>query len=116
MRATSSSTPHVLMLVGETIGRRRRTGIQRVTIETARGLAGQADFDLVRWDYLEGRLRYLDAAELDRLFGPGAWPEGIRLRPEARRLQRLGRLDGGVDNVRILHRAYSQSRRSRDSA
>ncbi len=34
---------------------------------------------------------------------------------EARR-RRLGRLDGGVDNGRILHRAYSQSRRSRDSA
>jgi glycosyltransferase involved in cell wall biosynthesis len=76
------------MLVGDTIDRRRRTGIHRVTIETARGLAGEADFDLVRWDYLEGRLRYLDAAELDRMFGPGAWPDGIRLRPEARKVGR----------------------------
>jgi glycosyltransferase involved in cell wall biosynthesis len=76
------------MLVGDTIDRRRRTGIHRVTIETARGLAGEADFDLVRWDYLEGRLRYLDALELDRMFGPGAWPEGVRVRPEARRVGR----------------------------
>jgi glycosyltransferase involved in cell wall biosynthesis len=84
----TSPTPHVLMLVGDTIDRRRRTGIHRVTIETARGLVGAAEFDLVRWDYLEGRLRYLDAAELDRMFGPGAWPEGINLRPEARRVGR----------------------------
>jgi glycosyltransferase involved in cell wall biosynthesis len=84
----SSTAPHVLMLVGDTIDRRRRTGIHRVTIETARGLAGEADFDLVRWDYVEGRLRYLDAAELDRMFGPGAWPPGVRMRPEARRIGR----------------------------
>jgi glycosyltransferase involved in cell wall biosynthesis len=76
------------MLVGDTIARRRRTGIHRVTIESARGLAETADLDLVRWDYLEGRLRYLDASELDGMFGPGAWPEGIRLRPEARRVGR----------------------------
>jgi len=76
------------MLVGDTISRRRRTGIHRVTIETARGLAGEADFDLVRWDYLEGRLRFLDASELDRMFGPGAWPEGVAPRLEARRVGR----------------------------
>jgi glycosyltransferase involved in cell wall biosynthesis len=76
------------MLVGDSIARRRRTGIHRVTIETARGLAGEANFDLVRWDYLEGRLRFLDASELDRMFGPGAWPEGLSPRLEARRVGR----------------------------
>ncbi|MGZ3315021.1 MAG: glycosyltransferase [Caulobacteraceae bacterium] len=88
MTGSPKASPHVLMLVGDTITRRRRTGIHRVTIETARGLAGEADFDLVRWDYLEGRLRFLDADELDRMFGRGAWPDGVRPRPEARRVGR----------------------------
>ena len=35
---------------------------------------------------------------------------------ETRRLGRLVRLDGGIHDIRILHRAYSQSRRSRASA
>ena len=78
----------VLMLVGDTIGKRRRTGIQRVVIETARSLIGQTSFDLVRWDAVEGRLRFLDAAELDGVFGPGAWPPGLKARLEARRVGR----------------------------
>jgi glycosyltransferase involved in cell wall biosynthesis len=76
------------MLVGDTIARRRRTGIQRVVVQAARALAGQGRFDLVRWDPLEGRLRFLDAVELDQMFGPGAWPEGLELRPEARNVGR----------------------------
>ena len=76
------------MLVGATIAQRRRSGIHRVTLETARALAGAADLDLVRYDPLEGRLRFVDAFELDQLFGPGAWPQGVRLNPHARRVGR----------------------------
>jgi glycosyltransferase involved in cell wall biosynthesis len=89
MRAkTPSPAPHILMLVGDTITRGRRTGIHRVTIETARGLAEAARLDLVRWDWLEGRLRFLDMDEIDRLFGAGDWPEGVRVNPMARRIGR----------------------------
>ena len=80
--------PRVLMLVGSTISQRRRSGIHRVALETARALAGLADFDLVRYDGLEGRLRFVDACELDQLFGPGAWPSGVRLQPQARQVGR----------------------------
>ena len=61
----------VLMLVGGTIGKRRRTGIQRVVIETARSLLGLTTFDLVRWDAVEGRLRFTIGAamELRQNFG-----------------------------------------------
>ena len=76
------------MLVGDTIARRLRTGIHRVVTEAARGLAGIASLDLVRWDWLEGRLRYLDMDELNLLFGAGAWPPGIRLQPQARSIGR----------------------------
>jgi glycosyltransferase involved in cell wall biosynthesis len=80
--------PRILMLLGDTIDRFRRTGIQRVAIETARGLAGQALLDFVRWDYAEGRLRFLDVEELNAVFGPGDWPRGIQVRPEARNVGR----------------------------
>jgi glycosyltransferase involved in cell wall biosynthesis len=76
------------MLVGETISSSRRTGVQRVVLETAKSLAGLADFNLVRWDVLEGRLRFLDADELDRVFGAGDWPAGLKARFEARRVGR----------------------------
>ena len=75
-------------MVGSTITQRRRSGIHRVTLEIARALASVAPLDLVRWDRLEGRLRFVDAAELDALFGPGAWPAGVRVRPDARRVGR----------------------------
>jgi len=76
------------MLLGDTITRFRRTGIQRVTIETARSLAGQAQLDFVRWDYAEGRLRFLDVDELNAVFGAGDWPKGVRVRPQARNVGR----------------------------
>jgi glycosyltransferase involved in cell wall biosynthesis len=79
---------HVLMLVGDTIGKRRRTGVQRVVVETARNLIDGAKFDLVRWDLVEGRLRFLDVDELNDLFGAGDWPEGLKPRPDARRVGR----------------------------
>ena len=79
---------HVLMLVGDTMTKHHRTGVQRVVIETARGLIGAAKFDLVRWDLVEGRLRFLDLDELNALFGAGDWPEGVRLRPDARQVGR----------------------------
>jgi glycosyltransferase involved in cell wall biosynthesis len=76
------------MLLGDTITRYRRTGIHRVTIETARGLAGQVELNFVRWDYTEGRLRFLDVEELNSLFGAGDWPEGVRVHPNARNVGR----------------------------
>jgi glycosyltransferase involved in cell wall biosynthesis len=88
MNAARKLPVHVLMLVGDTIGKRRRTGIQRVVIETARSLAGLVPFDLVSWDSLEGRLRFLDLDELNQMFGSGNWPTGLQLRPQARNVGR----------------------------
>lgn len=76
----------VLLLVGPTLGQRRRSGVHRVVVETARAMAGVVDLDLVRWDAVEGGLRFLDAFELDQLFGGGDWPAGLQLRRQARRL------------------------------
>ena len=76
------------MLLGSTIGQRRRSGIHRVALETARALAGAASLELVRYDAVEGRLRFVDAVELDQLFGAGDWPPGVTVRRDARRVGR----------------------------
>jgi glycosyltransferase involved in cell wall biosynthesis len=88
MTITVNPPPRVLMLLGDTITRFRRTGVQRVAIEAARGLAIHAQLDFVRWDYTEGRLRFLDIEELDALFGAADWPAGVSVRPEARNVGR----------------------------
>ena len=85
--------------MGSTIAQRRRSGIHRVALETERALAdlaqadrfgaGGADFDLVRYDALEGRLRFVDAVELDGLFGPGRVARrAYGVRADARRVGR----------------------------
>ncbi len=80
--------PRVLMLVGSTLVQRRRSGIHRVAVETARALAAKAVLELVRYDAVEGRLRFLDAVELDQLFGAGDWPIGTAVRAGARKIGR----------------------------
>lgn len=79
---------HVLILVGDTITKHRRTGVQRVVVEVARSLGGVVDCDLVRWDQVEGGLRFLDVDELNGIFGAGDWPFGFKSRLEARRIGR----------------------------
>ena len=78
--AAATTQPRILMFLGDTIDRRRRSGIHRVAVETARALSSLTTLDLVRWDFGEGRLRFLDAYELDIVFGKGAWPAGIKAR------------------------------------
>jgi glycosyltransferase involved in cell wall biosynthesis len=82
------SKPNLLYLLGSTLGHVRRSGIHRVVVETARALATRADLHLVRYDALEGGLRHLDVMEIDDLFGPGDWPQGVWVDPRARRVGR----------------------------
>lgn len=55
-----------------------RTGIQRVVIESALALGRVAEIEFVKWDAMEGQLRYLDQHDLENL-----WPEdrGATFRP-----------------------------------
>jgi glycosyltransferase involved in cell wall biosynthesis len=78
--------PRLFFLAGATLDLPRRSGVHRVVVETARALAGLTDLQPVRYDPLAGGLRPLDCDELDRLFGPGDWPEGISVDPRARRV------------------------------
>jgi glycosyltransferase involved in cell wall biosynthesis len=76
----------VFFLVGATVDLTRRSGVHRVVLETARALSPLTELCPVRYDPLEGGLRRLDGDELDRLFGPGDWPAGLKLDPSARRV------------------------------
>ena len=82
------TTGPILLQIGGTVGIKRRSGIQRVTVELARALSAIRPIDFVRWDEQAGGLRYADLNDLNALFGAGNWPEGARLRPSARQAGR----------------------------
>ena len=89
MPEPSAPTPCVLLHVHETLSIAARSGVQRVVVKLARALAGRGvRLELVRWDAQEGRLRFCDRDEFDRLFGRAAWPPGMAPRLDARALRR----------------------------
>ncbi|MBK7665045.1 MAG: glycosyltransferase [Sterolibacteriaceae bacterium] len=45
-----------------------RSGIQRVVVETIRSMSSATNVDFVKWDRIDGQLRYLDQRDLDALF------------------------------------------------
>jgi glycosyltransferase involved in cell wall biosynthesis len=59
----------ILLFVGCTLQTKVRSGVHRVTVETAKALGGVVDVDFVKWDAIDAQLRYLDAADLASLFG-----------------------------------------------
>ena len=86
----------ILVYVSSTLRTRFRSGVQRVVVEIAKSLPDVVDVDFVKWDPIEGQLRYLDICDLQILFGKGARP--IKPNPLAHRVQyRFG------DTVRQPH-------------
>jgi glycosyltransferase involved in cell wall biosynthesis len=89
-------------------------------------MSNLVEFDLVRWDIVSGGLRFLDASEIDALFGPGDWPARVRLQPTARQIGKpfrdtAGDLAGAwllvpevawheIDGTEILSRTISMCR------
>jgi glycosyltransferase involved in cell wall biosynthesis len=59
----------ILWFAGHTISTQSRSGIQRVIIDAANALHKCAILDIVKWDYVDGQLRYADAHDLRSLFG-----------------------------------------------
>lgn len=72
----NDSDLHILLYCHHTLDCEARSGVQRVVVEAARALSRVARVELVKWDDLDGQLRYLTEAEMDRLFG-GIRPSGI---------------------------------------
>lgn len=63
-----------------------RSGVQRVVVELARSLSAIADVEFVKWDPIEGQLRYLDRTDLEDLFRSKTLPPGVRANPVAHRV------------------------------
>jgi len=58
----------ILMFVGATLESKSRSGIQTVVVEIAKSLGNFAAIEFVKWDPLDGQLRYIDAVDLVSLF------------------------------------------------
>lgn len=60
---------HVLIFCQHTLLTGARSGIQRVVIELAEELPNHAKVDYVKWDSIDGQLRFFDRNDLVNLFG-----------------------------------------------
>ena len=75
----------VIVYVSSTLRTKFRSGVQRVVVEIAKSLGNVVDVDFVKWDPIEGQLRYLDVCDLRTLFGSVASP--AKPNPLAHRVQ-----------------------------
>lgn len=62
----------ILWFAGHTISTLARSGVQRVVIDAARAMHQHVGLDVVKWDYIDGQLRYADNHDLHALFGADA--------------------------------------------
>lgn len=59
----------ILWFCEHTVSKVVRSGIQRVVIEAGKALNEVVNIDFVKWDAIDGQLRYVDKNELAKLFG-----------------------------------------------
>ena len=64
----------ILLFVACTLRARLKSGVPRVVAEIAKTLGQVVAVDFVKWDAIEGQLRYLDKADLAELFGDSDTP------------------------------------------
>ena len=62
----------ILWFAGHTISNHMRSGVQRVVIDAAKAIHERASLDIVKWDSIDGQLRYADHHDLHSLFGAEA--------------------------------------------
>jgi glycosyltransferase involved in cell wall biosynthesis len=62
------SVDTVLIFVEHTVGTRVRSGVQRVVLELCCALLDRVSVQLVKWDAVDGQLRYLNVEDIELLF------------------------------------------------
>lgn len=83
--------PRVLIFAPQTCQSTHRTGVQRVVVEAAVALSKLTRVDFVKWDPVDGQLRYFTREDLDLFFAGQDWPETLSIHPWAgRRRYRFG--------------------------
>jgi glycosyltransferase involved in cell wall biosynthesis len=66
--------PRFLLFCQHTAATTVRSGVQRVVVELARELVQQTDVDFVKWDEIDGQLRFMDRRDLRHLLGGDTVP------------------------------------------
>ena len=77
----------VLVFAPHTLVAAHRSGIHRVAMRLIEHLPAHAEVDLVKWDEIEGQLRYCDRADLRAYFRGAPPPRGIAIHPWAHRVE-----------------------------
>lgn len=94
--------PHILFFAPQILDASSRSGIHRVVTQLARALLPTADVDFVKWDAVDGQLRYFNIHDFDTLFHDWPWRRDIRVNRYAeRRGYRFG------DTLSVERRAAS---------
>lgn len=76
----------ILIFAPHTCDVPNRSGIQRVVLGLATTLPKFACVDLVKWDPIEGQLRYFDLSDFQKFFRSNKWPEGLSINLHAQRV------------------------------
>jgi len=99
----SSKTPVVLFYCEHTSRIATRSGIQRVVIEAALALASRTELYFVKWDSVDGQLRYFDNRDLEGLFGNEVLERFIPHKACHRVAYRFGDTIDSVDDTWLLY-------------
>ena len=75
----------ILYFAPHTIGTSAGSGIQRVTRQVAPALRSLAPLDFVKWDPVDGQLRYFNAPDHDRFFQSRLWRQKYQVNRYAER-------------------------------
>lgn len=73
----------LLLFMPQVLRSTSHSGVQRVVVNLARGLAEQAEIELVTWDDVDGAMRFYDETEMRQIFGRDR-SAGLRSNPRAR--------------------------------
>ena len=82
-----SERPRILVFAPHTRIAPGRSGIHRVVMRLIEHLPRYARVDLVKWDDIEGQLRYCDRADMRGYFDGVRPPNGIEVHPLAHRIE-----------------------------
>lgn len=75
----------ILCLAPQMLSVPSRTGIQRVVIECTKAMMPLVPLDFVKWDSIDGQLRYFNARDFEHFFRSRSVPKGVRINPFAER-------------------------------
>ena len=83
--SSGSAIARVLYFAPQTLIAGSNSGVQRVARQVADSLLAATATDLVKWDPIDGQLRYFNARDCDRFFMSGTWRRKYKINRFAER-------------------------------